>query len=509
MNGNSGRTVNHNLGSVPGMMIVKRTSANEKWAVYHRSADGSAPEDKYLVFSDTNPVADNDNMWNDTAPTSTQFTVGSDAMVNGNGDSYVAYLFAHDAQDFGEDEDEAIIKCGSYAGNSGSQTIDVGFEAQWVLIKNITSTSTDWFVVDVMRRLVDTSAVDTALIKGNEANAEQLSGAGGARITTRSNGFGFLIESNLSCNRTGETYVYVAIRRPHKPASEFVATDLFDPIVGQTSGKPNYSSSTGVVDAVLRWTKTSDSGYPTLASRLTDPEYVLTSGADAKSNYPDNTSKLHFAMSDGWGDNIGGTSTNVVVYMFRRAPGFFDVVAYTGTGSAQTVGHNLGAVPEMMLVKNRSSAYSWSVYHSATGATKYLTLNTNVAPTTHAEAWNDTAPTNSVFTVKDDGRVNLSGDNHIAYLFASVSGISKVGSYSGTGSDVNVDCGFSAGARLVMIKRSDSTGDWYIWDAENGIVAGDDPYKLLNSGDAQVTNTDYIDPLQRRFYSYIISTSGT
>ena len=498
-NGTSGRTVNHNLGSVPGMMIVKRTSAAEKWAVYHRSADASAPEDKYLVLNTDGILADNDNIWNDTAPTSTQFTVGSDAMVNGNGDSYVAYLFAHDAQDFGTDSDESIIKCGSYSGNSGSQTIDVGFEAQWVLIKNITSGSTDWFMVDVMRRMVDTTAVDTALIRANEADAEQLSGAGGARITTRSTGFGFLTESNLSCNRTGETYIYVAIRRPHKPASEFAATDLFDPIVGQTSGKPNYSSSTGVVDAVLRWTKTSDSGYPTLASRLTDPKYVLTSGYDTEANYPDNTTKLHFAMNDGWGDNIGGTSTNVAVYMFRRAPEFFDVVTYTGTGSARTVGHNLGVVPEMMWVKNRSSAYSWSVYHSATGATKYLTLNTNVAPTTNAEAWNDTAPTNSVFTVKDDGRVNLSGDNHIAYLFASVSGISKVGSYSGTGSDVNVDCGFSAGARLVMIKRSDSTGDWYVWDAENGIVAGDDPYKLLNSGDAQVTNTDYIDPLSSGF----------
>ncbi len=500
-NGTAGRTVSHNLGSAPGCIIVKRVESgqsNGDFFVYHRGNTAS-PETDYLLLNSSNATADSTSAWNDTAPTATNFTLGSSSDVNASSNTYIAYLFAHDDQSFGTDSDESIIKCGSYSGNSGSQTIDVGFEAQWVLIKNTTSGSTDWFVVDVMRRMVDTTAVDTALIRANETDAEQLSGAGGARITTRSNGFGFLSESNLSCNRTGETYIYVAIRRPHKPASEFAATDLFDPIVGQTSGKPNYSSSTGVVDAVLRWTKTSDSGYPTLASRLTDPKYVLTSGYDTEANYPDNTTKLHFAMNDGWGDNIGGTSTNVVVYMWRRTPEFFDVVTYTGTGSARTVGHNLGVVPEMMWVKNRSSAYSWSVYHSATGATKYLTLNTNVAPTTNAEAWNDTAPTNSVFTVKDDGRVNLSGDNHIAYLFASVSGISKVGSYTGTGSDVNVDCGFSAGARLVLIKRSDSTGDWYVWDAENGIVAGDDPYKLLNSGNAQVTNTDYIDPLSSGF----------
>lgn len=130
---------------------------------------------------------------------------------------------------------------------------------------------------------------------------------------------------------------------------------------------------------------------------------------------------------------------------------------------------------------------------------KYLTLNTNVAPTTNAEAWNDTAPTSSVLTVKDDGRVNASGDNHIGYLFASVDGISKVGSYSGTGSDVNVDCGFSSGARFILIKRSDSTGDWYVWDSARGIVAGNDPYVLMNTNAAETTSTDYVDPLSSGF----------
>jgi hypothetical protein len=91
------------------------------------------------------------------------------------------------------------------------------------------------------------------------------------------------------------------------------------------------------------------------------------------------------------------------------------------------------------------------------------------------------------------------GELGIAYLFATLAGVSKVGSYTGTGADLNVDCGFSAGARFILIKRADSTGDWYVYDSARGIVAGNDPYLLLNSTDAEVTGTDYIDPLSSGF----------
>ena len=82
---------------------------------------------------------------------------------------------------------------------------------------------------------------------------------------------------------------------------------------------------------------------------------------------------------------------------------------------------------------------------------------------------------------------------------ATLAGISKVGSYSGTGSAVNVACGFSAGARFIMIKRADSTGDWFVFSTVQGIVAGDDAYYILNTFSAQVTGVDYIDPLTGGF----------
>ena len=71
--------------------------------------------------------------------------------------------------------------------------------------------------------------------------------------------------------------------------------------------------------------------------------------------------------------------------------------------------------------------------------------------------------------------------------------MSKVGSYTGTGTTQVINCGFTSGSRFVLIKRTDDIGDWYVWDSARGIVAGNDPYLLLNSTAAEVTGTDYVD----------------
>ena len=108
-------------------------------------------------------------------------------------------------------------------------------------------------------------------------------------------------------------------------------------------------------------------------------------------------------------------------------------------------------------------------------------------------------PNATTLFLSDYASMNQSSQDYIVYLFASLDGVSKVGSYTGTGSNINVDCGFTAGARFVLIKRTDSSGDWYVWDTSRGIVIGNDPYLLLNSNAAEVTNTDYIDPLNAGF----------
>ena len=82
--------------------------------------------------------------------------------------------------------------------------------------------------------------------------------------------------------------------------------------------------------------------------------------------------------------------------------------------------------------------------------------------------------------------VNGSGSTYVAYLFATCTGVSKVGTYSGTGATQTISCGFTGGARFVLIKRTDTTGDWYVWDTARGMTSGTDPYLLLNSTAAEV-----------------------
>jgi hypothetical protein len=188
-----------------------------------------------------------------------------------------------------------------------------------------------------------------------------------------------------------------------------------------------------------------------------------------------------------------------------------DVVAYTGNGVAgRQVTHNLGVAPELMIVKMRNQfSDNWVVYHSALTAGENVFLDTSTAPSNYGNRLY--GPSTTYFTVSSDTSVNNTYSpelTYIAYLFATLAGVSKVGSYTGTGSDLNVDCGFSAGARFILIKRTDSTGDWYVWDSVRGISAGNDPYLLLNTTAAEVTNTDYIDPLSSGF-TVTSNASGT
>jgi hypothetical protein len=98
-----------------------------------------------------------------------------------------------------------------------------------------------------------------------------------------------------------------------------------------------------------------------------------------------------------------------------------------------------------------------------------------------------------VFTVSTADGVNSSSYTFVAYLFATVAGVSKVGSYTGTGALQTVNCGFTGGTRFVLIKRTDSAGDWWLYDSARGISSSDDPYLILNSSASETTGTNYVD----------------
>jgi hypothetical protein len=449
-----------------------------------------------MVLNTTAAVATDATRWNSTTPTDTVFSLGTDVTVNASGGTYVAYLFAHNAGGFGLTGTDNVISCGSTTGGVTS----LGFEPQWVLVKNSTTTGA-WRICDNMRGMpfansTATNTIDGASLFPSNAFAEDNSQSG-----LKISGNSFFLDTSLL--GTG-TYVYIAIRRgPMRVPTTGTSVLGLNARTG-TGAQTVVTGGAGVSDFALIKNRTSVGNPATWATRLTDIQYLSSAATtEAVANFAAIPSGAWTVM-DGVtvGTTAGVTNTSgdgYINYLVKRAPNFMDVACYTGTGANRTVPHNLAAVPELMIVKRRDTTGAWQVYSSAIANTEYLVLNTTAAKATGATRWNSTTPTASVFSLGTDATVNASAGTYVAYLFATCPNVSKVGSYTGTGTTLQINCGFTGGARFVLIKRTDSTGDWYYWDTARGIVAGNDPYLLLNGTAAEVTITDFIDPFTTGF----------
>jgi len=499
-NGVNGRTISHNLGSTPGMIIVKKTNAVESWPVYHRGLHASDPED-YAMFLNLTGGKSTETYWNNTAPTNTGFTVSSNSKLNSNAQSYIAYIFAHNDSgdgEFGPDSDQDVIKCGSYTGNGSSTgpVIDLGFEPQWLMVKRTDDSGKDWNVYDEMRGLFGTNSRE---INWNLSNAEQYRG-----MLSTSTGFQPLATSH-QINASGGNYIYMAIRKGPL-AAPTDATKVFHVHHSGSSNIAEITTGFPVDFAINRQTNNSTPNYA--ITRLTDKTYLQTestvaSAQAANTDWFSSNTSINIVTSWWVGSNY------VLNYSWKRAPGYFDVVAYTGTGSAsQSINHNLGVTPEMIWVKDRGNDANWSIYHSTLGISYVINFDTGVGGT-GSQYWGTAAHTSSIFKVGSDTDTGGSGRNYIAYLFATAPGVSKVGSFVSDGNPQNIDCGFSSGARFVLIKKSSGTFNWRVWDSVRGIVAGDDPYIFLDTTGASTTNGDWIDPHSSGFSITTAFSNGT
>lgn len=478
-NGVAGRTVPHNLGVAPGCIIIKSTDSSFNWYVYHLSTGNT----KAFYLNTTDIGITSTLLFNNTSPTSTEFTLGSGTGLNGSGGTYVAYLFAHDPLGPSGDGSDGLIACGSYTGNGSTNgpEINLGWEPQWVLYKNTTQASS-WLISNNMTGLNANSS--TAVLFPNSNIAE--SGSGFMNPTPT--GFKLNATTNTSHNVSGNTYIYIAIRRGPMRQPES-GTEVFA-VDSWSSGVPSWTSGFPVDYGITKSTASSSWFH---SDRLRGAVYLMSNSTDAETS----NSFAKFDIQNGWGDL--GADSSYKSWMFRRAPGFFDVVAYTGDGTfdgSYNVSHSLGVTPEMIITKSRSASDYWSTYHSGlTSDTYQVQLNLTSAQLNTGQSW---GPSSTSFKPQYAGNTNysanVSGRTYIAYLFATLAGVSKVGSYTGNGSSQTINCGFTGGARFVLIKRTDSTGDWYVWDTARGIVSGNDPHLSLNTTAAEVTSDDTIDP---------------
>ena len=523
-NGSTGRNISHNLGSTPGCIIVKSTTGSDAWIVYHRGADN-----KYGQLAATNAFAtDNGTFWGNgstfTAPTSTVFTVSDHSAVNGNGATYVAYLFAHDAGGFGDAGSDSIIKCGSYTNNSSAPvSVNLGWEPQWILIKVTSGTTGGWQIVDNMR------GISYSATKPLEANSSVAEGNEPQLVTPTATGFD--IKNNVAANfnsaaTTGTvSYIYIAIRRgPMKTPTS--GTSVFSPQAWTGNGTAGRTVTCGFSPDLfmghLRGSANNNTivldklrGFPTSATGSS--YYLLGNATDAEADtteyiYRNNMDGIGFGTTASGNNQFNGNTFTTVGWFFQRAPGFFDEVCYTGTGSNIDVTHSLGVTPEFIIGKSRSDGFGWICYHKDIGSTggypNYMVLNSTQASGSGASTiWRGVSST--TFSYGTNATLNSSGSTYVAYLFASVSGVSKVGSYTGTGSPININCGFTNGARFVLIKQTDSADNWYVWDTARGIVTGNEKYLQLNKTDVESTAADDIDPYSAGFtVNSLVNSNG-
>ena len=183
-------------------------------------------------------------------------------------------------------------------------------------------------------------------------------------------------------------------------------------------------------------------------------------------------------------NDVNKSSGSYVAWNWKELAGVFDIVSYTGNGSARTVSHNLGVVPKMMIVKRRDAGGGWIVYHASLGNTKISELHENAASQTSSASWNNTTPTTSVFTVGDANATNANNGTFVAYLFGDTS-MSKMGSYVGNGSNDGVMITTMFKPAFVMCKRTDGTGNWGMNDTKRDPFNGTShTCDANNAGDA-------------------------
>ena len=241
-------------------------------------------------------------------------------------------------------------------------------------------------------------------------------------------------------------------------------------------------------------TDSTDGGVSTSAS----DGFTLTAGTSSSNNVNNNGSTYvgwNWKANGSGSTNTAGTITSTVS---ANTTSGFSIVTYTGTGANATVGHGLGVAPSMVIVKPRSAVNNWSVYHRSLGASNVIFLDLTNASATSAASWNSTAPTSSAISVGTSLGINGSGTTFVAYCFAPVAGFSAFGSYTGNGSADGTFVYTNHRPALVLVKRTDSTGNWTVLDNKReGYNVDNDPL-YPNLSDAEGT-TDLVDMLSNGF----------
>lgn len=487
------------LGAAPALMFFKGvvgTAATANWLVWHKSFTTS----QYLELNNSNAVQTAGSaLFGSITASSVQIIGGVTATNLNNTCQYDFRVFADDTSADG------LVRCGTYTGNGSTAgpSVDLGWEPQWLMVKNISGVGS-WNIIDTSRGWTFDGV--NQVIQADTTNAETTQNW----IGLRSNGFQ-PISTSSEVNSNGATYLYLAVRKSNKPptsGSQVLNLQSNPASSGYAAFGVNVPASN--VDLLIHAKRGGDSRNFQFADRVRGLKSIAPT-------YPTNSPFLSSSSASGevtstsvsyQRNNLAGYRDFIAVnepvsgdYLdigLKRAAGFFDIAAYKGSSSVNVVvPHNLQAVPELIITKCRDISTYWGVrVNVAGGSTSYQAGNLHLSSAFGVDMATINIGASSYETVWYGGSHVAGNYNYVSYLFATLPGISKVGFYVGDANATQtIDCGFTGGARFVLIKRVDAVGDWFLFDSARGITTGTDPSLLLNSTAAEVVSgTDIIQP---------------
>jgi len=488
--GNSGTAFNvsHSLGVKPGAILIKSLDSSGDWYWWSKGMTTS----QWLKFNKKETVQTSSAYQIGANLTSTTFQVPTGSEVNNGSDNFIAYLWADGdesaAQIFGEGGDKPLAKMGTYTGSPSSVTnnVNIGFEPQWLIIRRFDAGEAEnWEMVDSMRGWSD---VNSNFL---QANTIRQGANESSKVRLTPTGFEWL-SGGSDWNQENGVYLYMAFRRPDgyvgKPRT---ATELFAMDTGAgNSNIPNFDSNFPVDFGFLRQPATSQDWFA--SARLIQGAYLKVNDTDDETTYGNYT----FDSSVGWVKNSVYNS-NYQSWHWRRHKGF-ECQVYTGLSTNGTRSHNMNTTPEMIWVKNRDETDGWAVFHKDLDTypqDKYLRLDTT-DNTISSSQWY-LPPTSTHWYTAIGGLVNVDGENYIAMLFASVSGISSVGSYSGSNSSQEITLGFQP--RFIIIKNIDDDRNWQVLDTTRGWGSGNDCRLFIDLTESQICTSEVGAPTSTGF----------
>ena len=497
----SNRTISHNLGCVPGAIVVKKTNGVGNWIFGHKYLNGASNAWHYnMRFNARDPAYANATMWNNTAPTASNFSVGTSADVNETGGEYIAYLWASgdaDSQVFGREGAETnIIKCGTYTGNGSSQTINVGFRPDWFIIKQADGGDYDWSWWDKyhMGGVTTTGYSDGSTIRLHNNTGMQ----GLMRMTTTGGGQapghrGFHIESEGSnFNLNGQQYIYIAVRSPDMhvcrngstgdDGENGVPSQYFEINHGNSaSSNPNgcFSANFGPdVGYFRQYNGSSSTWMSTRDSKTQTNAYAWPMNSNTKATT--GWSGDAYNGSKGWQYNY---NSNYVAWMWKKGPGM-TYVWYYGNGNNRTIYHDLGAVPELILWKaldrnDQNPLWHYGLNNGVNAGYYMVATESRGGQVDSRGDWlpsgSGLQPTATTFEVGPNSPTNNNSSQVVCSLYRSVTGISKVGYYQGNSSGQTITTGFQP--RYMWLKRTNTSDSrFYYLDTTRGWAGGNDQW---------------------------------